>query len=130
MEYMIWPHFPVTNNVTEYEGLLNGLKITLEIGIWRLEVRGDSQLVVNQVMKEANYINLKMATYCKAVRELEDKFHGLELKHILRKYNEAADTLAKAASNRTLVPNGVFASDLREPSVRYREDDHPSPPEL
>jgi hypothetical protein len=77
-------------------------------------------------MKEANCINPKMAAYCKAVRELEDKFHGLELKHVLWKYNEAADTLAKAASNRMLVPNDVFASDLRESLVRCEEDDRPS----
>jgi hypothetical protein len=64
-----------------------------------------------------------------AIRELEDKFHGLELKHVLRKYNEAANTLAKAASNRMPVPNSVFASDLRVPSVCCDEDDHPSAPE-
>jgi hypothetical protein len=81
-------------------------------------------------MKEANRVNPKMAAYCKVVWELEDKFHGLELKHVLRKYNEAVDTLAKAASNRTQVVNGMFASDLQEPSVRYMEDDHPSPPDL
>jgi ribonuclease HI len=124
MEYMIRLHFPVSNNVVEYEALLNGLKITLKIGVWHLEVRWDSELAVNQMMKEANCVNPKMAACCKAVRQLEDKFHGLELKH------EVADTLTKVASNRTPVPNGVSASDLREPSVRYGEDDYPSPPDL
>ena len=62
-------------------------------------------------MKDANCVNPKMAAYCRAVRELEDKFQGLELNHVLRRYNEEADTLAKAASNRMPVPNGVFASD-------------------
>jgi hypothetical protein len=83
-------------------------------------------------MKEANCINPKMVVYCKAVRELEDKFHGLELKHMLQKCNEAVDTLAKATSNRMSIPNDVFASNLQEPSVRYGEDDHSSesePPE-
>jgi hypothetical protein len=127
---MIRLHFLVSNNVADYEALLNRLKITLEIRVRRLEVQGDSELIDNQVMKEANYVNPRMVGYCKAVRELEDTFHGLELKHVLQKYNEAADSLAKAASNRTLVPNGVFASNLRQPSVRYGEDDHPSPPDL
>jgi hypothetical protein len=81
-------------------------------------------------MKEANCINPKMAAYCKAVRELEDKFHGLEHKPVLQKYNEAVDTLAKVASNRTPVPNGVFTSNLRVPSVHCEEDDYPSPPAL
>jgi ribonuclease HI len=130
MEYMIWLHFPVSNNAVDYEAQLNGLKIALEIGVQHLEIRGDSEIIVNQVMKEVNCINLKMVAYCKAVRELEDKFHGLEHKHVLQKYNEAVDTLAKVASNRMPVPNGVFTSNLREPSVHCEEDDYPSPPDL
>jgi hypothetical protein len=38
MEYMIRLHFPVSNNATEYEALLNRLKIALEIGVRRLEI--------------------------------------------------------------------------------------------
>jgi hypothetical protein len=34
-------------------------------------------------MKEANCINPKMTAYYKAVRELEDKFYELEIKHVL-----------------------------------------------
>jgi hypothetical protein len=51
------------------------------------------------------------------VRRLEDKFHGLELNHVARRYNEAADKLAKIVSNRTTVPPDVFSRDLHEPSV-------------
>ena len=52
MRYMIRLHFLACNNVAEYEALLNGLRIAIELGIWRLDIRGDSQLVVEQVMKE------------------------------------------------------------------------------
>jgi len=38
-----------------------------------------------------------MEAYCKEVQRLKDKFHGLELIHIARRYNEAADELAKIA---------------------------------
>jgi hypothetical protein len=34
-------------------------------------------------MKDKNCMDPKMATYCQAVRDLEDKFHGLELHHVL-----------------------------------------------
>ena len=64
MRYMVRLHFPSSNNVVEYEALINGLRITIELGIRRLDIRGDSQLVVNQVMKESSYHNAKMATYC------------------------------------------------------------------
>ena len=73
-----------------------------------------------------------MAAYCQEVRRLEDKFDGLELNHIPRRLNEAADTLAKAASGREPVPTGVFANDQHKPSVRYegsgRAADDPSDP--
>jgi hypothetical protein len=59
-----------------------------------------------------------MAAYCQAVRDLEGRFHGLELHHVLRDYNKATDVLAKAASSRSPVRHGVFASDQHEPSVR------------
>ncbi|XP_066323976.1 uncharacterized protein [Miscanthus floridulus] len=60
-----------------------------------------------------------MATYCQEVRQLEDKFDSLELNHILRRLNEAANALAKAASGQELVPMGVFASDQHKPSICY-----------
>jgi len=58
-----------------------------------------------------------MEVNCKEVRRLEDKFHGLELVHVTRRYNEAADELAKIASTRGTVPPDAFSRDLYEPSV-------------
>ena len=78
-------------------------------------------------MKEANRVNPKMAAYCRVVREMEDKFYGLELNHVLCKYNQAADTLAKAASKCKHVPNGVFTSDQHIPSIRIDDEQPPEP---
>ena len=47
MRYMVRLHFPSSNNITEYEALINGLRIAIELGIRCLDVRGDSQLDVN-----------------------------------------------------------------------------------
>ena len=33
MRYTIHIHFPVLNNVAKYEALINGLRITIELGI-------------------------------------------------------------------------------------------------
>ena len=70
-------------------------------------------------MKESSYHDAKMVAYYQEVRWLEDKFDGLELNHILRRLNEVADALAKAASSREPVPMGVFANDQHKPSVHY-----------
>jgi ribonuclease HI len=40
MEYLVRLHFRVSNNTAEYEALINGLRIAVELGIKRLEIRG------------------------------------------------------------------------------------------
>jgi ribonuclease HI len=117
MRYVIRIHFAASNNVAEYEALVNGLKIAIELGVRRLDVRGDSQLVIDQVMKSSSCHDPKMEAYYKEVRRLEDKFHALELVHVTRRYNEAADELAKIVSTRGTVPLDTFSRDLHEPSV-------------
>ena len=42
MHYMIRLHFTASNNAAEYEALVNGLQIVVELGVRRLDVRGDS----------------------------------------------------------------------------------------
>jgi ribonuclease HI len=98
MRYTVRLHFPASNNMAEYEALLCSLQIAIETGIKRLDVRGDSQLVIYQVMKNASCHDDKIEAYCKVVRALEDKFYGIELNHVPRRYNEEADELAKIAS--------------------------------
>ena len=42
MRYMVRIHFPSSNNVAEYEEIINGMRIAIELGIRRLDVQGDS----------------------------------------------------------------------------------------
>ena len=42
MRYMVRLHFAASNNVAEYEALVNGLRVAIELGVRRLDVRGDS----------------------------------------------------------------------------------------
>jgi ribonuclease HI len=127
LRYVLRLHFPASNNVAEYEALVNGLRITIELGVRRLDARGDSQLVIDQVMKNSHCRDPKMEAYCDEVRCLEDKFYGLELNHVARWYNETADELAKIASGWTTVLPDVFSRDLHQPSVKT--DDTPKPGE-
>jgi ribonuclease HI len=68
--------------MAEYEALLCSLRIAIETGIKHLDVQGDSQLVIDQVMKNASCHDDKMEAYCNAVHALEDKFYGVELNHV------------------------------------------------
>jgi ribonuclease HI len=125
LRYVLRLHFPASNNVAEYEALVNGLRIAIELGVRRLDARGDSQLVINQVMKNSHCRDPKMEAYCDKVRRLEDKFYGLEFNHVARRYNETADELAKIASGRTTVPPDVFSRDLHQPSVKTEDASEP-----
>ena len=58
-------------------------------------VYGDLDLVVNEVMKEWYVRSPAMTGYCNAVRKLENMIEGLELHHIPRLKNPAADELEK-----------------------------------
>jgi ribonuclease HI len=125
LRYVMRLHFPASNNVAEYEALVNGLRIAIELGVRCLDARGDSQLVIDQVMKNSHCRDPKMEAYCDEVRRLEDKFYGLEVNHVARRYNETADELAKIGSGRTTVPPDVFSRDLHQPSIKI--DDTPEP---
>lgn len=41
--------FPCTNNIAEYEALLNGIKLAIEWKVVELHIYGDSQLIINQI---------------------------------------------------------------------------------
>ena len=118
LKYVLRIHFDSSNNEAEYEALLYGLRMAISLGVRRLMVYGDSDLVVNQVMKEWDIRNPTMTTYCNAVRKLEKKFEGLELHHVPRLKNQAADELAKLGSTRRPVPSDVCLEHLHLPSVK------------
>jgi hypothetical protein len=60
LRYVIRLHFLASNNVAEYEALVNGLHIAIELGVRRLDARGDSQLVIDQVMKNSHCRDRRM----------------------------------------------------------------------
>ena len=84
-----------TNNTAGYEGLLSGLRIMVDLGVKKLIVRGDSQLVVRQINKY--YQSPLMEAYIDEVRKLEERFDGIQAEHVPRVENDVADKLSKRA---------------------------------
>jgi hypothetical protein len=62
-----------------------------------------------------------MDAYCAEVRKLEENFEGLEILHVERDLNIAADVLAKLGSDRAQVPPGMFVEELTSPSIKQPE---------
>jgi ribonuclease HI len=118
LRYVVQMHFPreeATNNIAEYEGLLAGLRIATELGIKKLIIRGDSQLVVRQVNKD--YQNPLMEAYVEEVRRLEERFNRLQTEHVPRAENSITDHLSKCAAQKLPVEPGTFVLHLTQPFV-------------
>ena len=49
LDYVLQVHFRCSNNVAEYEALVNGLRLAKDLGITRILCFGDSDLVVQHV---------------------------------------------------------------------------------
>ena len=107
----------VSNNIVEYEGLIAGLKAAAALGVKRLTIRGDSQLLVNFSNKKYKPKDEDMEAYLEEVREIEQRFRGLEMQRIPRGANKEADDIAKRASRREPQRPGVFEERLLKPSA-------------
>jgi ribonuclease HI len=121
LKYAIQLGFPATNNIAEYEGLVTGLRLAKDLGIRRLLIRGDSQLVAKHVQKEYDCNNDKMAEYLAEVRRLEKLFNGFEVRYVPRLDNRDADHLAWITSSRAPTPPDVILERLAKPSVKETE---------
>ena len=87
----------------------------MDLGIKKLIVRGDSQLVVKQVNKD--YQSPLMEAYVGEVRKLEEHFDGLQAEHVPHAENSIADDPSKCAAQKLPVEPGTFVLHLNQPTV-------------
>lgn len=86
-----------TNNEAEYAGLILGLQKASEMNIKNIFVKGDSQLVINQMTGKYKCQSPNLLPLYQAAKKLEDGFEKIEYKHVLRNLNHRADELANIA---------------------------------
>jgi ribonuclease HI len=104
---------PTSNNTTKYEALIHRLSIVVSLGIKKLMVYGNSLVVISQINKDWDCSTDSMGKYCAAVRKLEEKFEGLEFRHVERDRNAVANALSKLGSSQAQVPPGVFVQEIQ-----------------
>jgi ribonuclease HI len=96
-----------TNNVAEYTALAKALEwlITNSLFLDKVEIKSDSQLLVNQLMgKYKAKANRIVPLYQKAVF-LKSKFPNVQIKWIPREENREADLLTRVAYHETIQQN-------------------------
>ncbi|XP_015966622.1 uncharacterized protein LOC107490362 [Arachis duranensis] len=93
-------HFNASNNQAEYEALLTGLKLALQLQISRITVYCDSSLVVHQIKGEFQVKDPLLEKYWLITKELISKFNQFDIIHVNREQNTRADVLSKLATTR------------------------------
>ncbi|XP_074307855.1 uncharacterized protein LOC141642808 [Silene latifolia] len=115
--------FKATNNETEYETLILGMQLALELGVRNLQIFSDSFLIVNHVNDEFIARDSKMIAYLKVAKELKQKFKDCKLKQIPRDQNVEADALATLGE--TFKPtelSNIPIAHMLEPYIQKLEE--------
>lgn len=82
-----------TNNVAEWTALLEGLKAALARGVDELAVRMDSELVVKQLSGAYRVKHPGLLPLYTQAKSLLRKFAKVDVRHVPRKANAAADAV-------------------------------------
>lgn len=74
--------FPCSNNVAEYEALILGLIATLKLGVKKLQVQGDSKLIIEQVNGEFALKEAALVEHRTAIQKLIKSFSSIQFEHV------------------------------------------------
>jgi ribonuclease HI len=90
--------FCCTNNVVDYEALIRGLNLVIDKGVTILEVKGDSDLIVSQVLMRFSTKNEKLTKYRDVAQTLSKSFRKVPIEAVPQEENHMVDPLAVSAS--------------------------------
>ncbi len=86
-----------TNNVAEYTGLILGLKRAKAMGLRELDVLADSELLVKQLAGEYQVKADHLRPLYEEAKALLTAFDAIDVRHIPREQNTAADEMSNRA---------------------------------
>ncbi|XP_074363564.1 uncharacterized protein LOC141704145 [Apium graveolens] len=113
--------FKATNNQAEYEALIVGLKLEKSLGISKMTVYSDSQIVVKQTSGEYIAKDPTLAQYQTMVRNILEATPDITIFQINREENSKADELSKLVQNASDLVSSVYFKELKVPSTEQAE---------
>ena len=86
-----------TNNQAEYRAIIAALKEAIELGAEQVDIRSDSELIVEQINRRYRVKNAALKPLYQQVKQLQGQLKSFTITHIPRQQNREADSLAGKA---------------------------------
>ncbi|XP_062094067.1 uncharacterized protein LOC133800111 [Humulus lupulus] len=106
-----------TNNVAEYEALIIGLEIALEMKVQSLEVFGDSLLIIKQINGEFVVKHEALIPYHEKAKHLIAQFQNITLNHVPGSKNDRKEEISTI--NLVTFLESTNNNDWRQPIINY-----------
>jgi ribonuclease HI len=74
--------FDCTNNIVEYEALVQGLKKDIDLSIKELKVFGDSEIIVRKIRNSIHCNSPHLRNYQQEVHRLIDNFSAFNITYV------------------------------------------------
>ena len=87
----------VTNNVAEYQALILGLKMARNLGVKKIRVFADSELLVRQIKGQYRVKAAHLLPLYEVAQRARQEFATFDIAHVPREMNHLADRLANRA---------------------------------
>ncbi|XP_077232287.1 uncharacterized protein LOC143868340 [Tasmannia lanceolata] len=119
-DYALRFGFRASNNEAEYEFLLAGMNLAVQVKAQRLKAYYDSQLVTNQIQGTYEARDKRMIKYLSLVQQLSTKFKSFEVVRIPRAENTKADVLFKLAASGYTTLGNICMEFLQRSSIERK----------
>ena len=114
--------FKTSNNQAEYEAIIVGFNLALDLEAKKLICKSDSELVVDQHTEKFEVKETLLQWYYHFVQDLIAKFTKVTIQHIRREHNTRADMLFRlATAKKKGLHRSVIYVTLIKPSVSSKE---------
>ncbi|CAL8137088.1 unnamed protein product [Prunus armeniaca] len=107
-------NFSCTNNTAEYEAFIMGMSTTREMGVERIKIIGDSNMMLSQLQGNFTVKESTLASYCTTAKGLVHSFKQVMLEHISGVTNRYADALTTLGSKLSFVEEQPYIAVIKK----------------